>query len=219
MLGEEWCSGYSIFSVLLQIQCGLFEHDKRGAKSVADSRTFACAGCTHTGQEPWPKFECALADGPVDYAKKSEEEKVLEDTYCFHTRLNVRETRLGTGVAFSRLKRTSEINNIYTTIDLVSQKAFKEGLRKSINKRKFSHWLPLYFGDAQKDKTLDLFRKCISSICAGASDKFDEGMILKVMPKLMLTHILAVVNDKAYSSIKGIRMLLFFHRAFLFLLD
>ena len=35
----------------------------------------------------------------------------------------------------------------------------------------------------------------------------------------MLTHALQVVADKSYSSIKGLRMFLCFHRAFLFLLE
>lgn len=36
---------------------------------------------------------------------------------------------------------------------------------------------------------------------------------------MMLTHALQVLEDKSYSSIKGLRMFLCFHRAFLFLLD
>jgi len=39
------------------------------------------------------------------------------------------------------------------------------------------------------------------------------------MPYTLLTHAMQVVNDKAYSSIKGLRMFIAFHRAFLFLLD
>ncbi len=35
----------------------------------------------------------------------------------------------------------------------------------------------------------------------------------------MLTHVIQVLDDKAYSSIKGLRMFLCFHRAFLFLLE
>lgn len=39
------------------------------------------------------------------------------------------------------------------------------------------------------------------------------------MPYMMLTHAMQVLSDKSYSSIKGLRMFLCFHRAFLFLLD
>ena len=134
--------------------------------------------------------------------------------------MNVSETTQGTGVAFSRTMRTTEVSRIYTTIDLVSQKAFKEGLRKSVNKKRFSHWLPLYFKKtSDSEKTVDLFRKHLSDISAGSKDKFDENMILQIMPKLLLTHCVQLMNDKAYSSIKGIRMLNYFHRAFIFMLE
>lgn len=36
---------------------------------------------------------------------------------------------------------------------------------------------------------------------------------------MMLTHVMQALQDKEYSSIKGLRMFLSFHRAFLFLLD
>ena len=117
---------------------------------------------------------------------------MIEETFCFHTRLNVKQTLLGTGVAYSRLARTKQINKIYTTIDYVSLKAFKEGLRKSINKKRFTHWVPLYFGEAvsDKEKTLEHFRKCLSLIATNRSDQFDESLILKIMPYTLLTHAL-----------------------------
>lgn len=36
---------------------------------------------------------------------------------------------------------------------------------------------------------------------------------------MMLTHALQVIEDSSYSSEKGLRMFLMFHRAFIFLLD
>lgn len=107
----------------------------------------------------------------------TEEERVIEDTYCFHTRSNVslKSTVLGTGVAFVRQLRTTDVKRIYTTVDLVSQKAYKEGLRKSINKKKFTHWLPLYFKQkANDEQTITLLRKHMSDICTGSKNKFDE---------------------------------------------
>jgi hypothetical protein len=52
----------------------------------------------------------------------TEEEKLIEDTYCFHTRLNIgnKLAVLGTGVAAARQIRTTDVSKIYTTIDLVS---------------------------------------------------------------------------------------------------
>jgi thiamine phosphate synthase YjbQ (UPF0047 family) len=39
------------------------------------------------------------------------------------------------------------------------------------------------------------------------------------MPYMMITHVLQALEDKEFSSIKGLRMFLMFHRAFIFLLD
>ena len=225
MVEDEWCSGFSLFSLLLQIQFGFFDNQvsqhNNIKQEVTGAKTYKCNSCDHNGEANiYPPFESALENGPISYASKSEEEKIVEDTFCFHTRNNVKETTLGTGVAFARQMRTTQVDRIYTTIDLVSQKAFKEGLRKSVNKKRFSHWLPLYFDETcDKAKTVDLFRKHISDIAAGSKDKFDEDMILKTMPKLLLTHSMQLLNDKAYSSILGLRMLNYFHRAFIFMLD
>jgi hypothetical protein len=116
---------------------------------MEDANKFKCDKCEHDASlnKVWPPFSCILEGGPKTFASLTEEERMTEETFCFHTRLNVKQTLLGTGVAFSKLARTKQINTIYTTVDLVSMKAFKEGLRKALNKKRFTHWIPLYFGD------------------------------------------------------------------------
>ena len=186
-------------------------------------RKFKCVQCQHDAalNKIWPPFECILEGGPKNFASLNEDEKLVAECFCFHTRLNVKQTLLGTGVAFNRLARTKQINTIYTTVDLVSLKAFKEGLRKALNKKRFSHWIPLFFGDAvsNKERILDQFRKSLSLLVTNRSGQFDESLILKTLPYMMLTHAMQALQDKEYSSIKGLRMFLSFHRAFIFLLD
>jgi hypothetical protein len=70
-----------------------------------------------------------------------------------------------------------------------------------------------------KEKILDHFRRCLSLLVTNRSDQFDESLILKTMPYMMLTHAMQALEDKEFSSIKGLRMFLMFHRAFLFMLD
>lgn len=133
---------------------------------MEEAKSYKCLECEHDASKMhiWPPFQCILEDGPKTFASLTEEEKIVEETFCFHTRLNVKQTILGTGIAFSKQARTKQLNTIYTTVDLVSLKAFKEGLRKSINKKRFSHWIPLYFGNAvtNQEKILDQFRKALS---------------------------------------------------------
>lgn len=49
----------------------------------------------------------------------------------------------------------------------------KEGVRKSMENFKFTHWFPLYVGDS-KERTLYLVRKSLSMICTGSTKKFEE---------------------------------------------
>lgn len=85
-------------------------------------KQFKCKDCDHDmiANKVWPPFTCILEGGPKTFASLTEEEKLIDETFCFHTRLNVKQTMLGTGIAFSKLARTKQINSIYTTVDLVS---------------------------------------------------------------------------------------------------
>lgn len=71
-------------------------------------KKFKCAECEHdmTANKIWPPFECILEGGPKSFAKLTEDERLNEETFCFHTRLNVKQTLLGAGIAYKRLERT-----------------------------------------------------------------------------------------------------------------
>jgi len=79
---------------------------------------------------------------------KSSDQLLQEELVCFHTRLKLKETTLGIGVSISRLPRTGEIRMITPTMDLLSMRAFiKQKVRHALSNEKFTHWLPLYFGE------------------------------------------------------------------------
>jgi len=79
----------------------------------------------------------------------------------------------------------------------------------------------MFFGDklGNQEKILDNFRKSLSLLVTNRPDRFDESLILKTLPYMMLTHAVQALENIEFSSIKGLRMFLMFHRAFLFLLD
>ena len=147
---------------------------------------------------------------------KTAEELLSEELVCFHTKLRLKDTTLGIGVSMSRLPRTGEIRNITPTLDLVSMRAFiKQKVRHSLSNEKFTHWLPLYFGESEvvevkrsvyvpetkkheqksvtintKDRMLHLLKKSMSFISAGSTRKaFNPKMILEIFPKLIITHV------------------------------
>ena len=72
-----------------------------------------------------------------------------EEFLCFHSRNKLPEVSLGVGVSLSRLPRTGEIRSVKPTLDLLSLRAFtKQKVRRSIDGERFTHWLPLYFGES-----------------------------------------------------------------------
>jgi len=69
---------------------------------------------------------------------------------CYMTRDNLKAGSLGIGVSVTKLPRTGEIRTVKPSLDLLSLKAFtKQNIRKSMDGEKFTHWLPLYFGESE----------------------------------------------------------------------
>lgn len=81
-----------------------------------------------------------------------DERTILHDELiCYHTRLTLANASLGVGVSMSRLPRTGEIREIVPSLDLLCLRAFsKLKVRNSIDGKRFTHWLPLYFGETTK---------------------------------------------------------------------
>lgn len=79
---------------------------------------------------------------------KTPDELLAEELQCFQTKQMVKDSTLGVGVSISRLPRTGEIRLITPTVDLLSIKAFfKQRVRHSLSNEKFTHFLPLFFGE------------------------------------------------------------------------
>jgi hypothetical protein len=87
-------------------------------------------------------------------------------------------------------------------LDYISIKAFiKEGIRWSVNNEKFTNWLPLYFGNEDnKDRALHLGRKSLAMIMANSTRRFKPEFILEVFPKILVTQIYMLVDQKRHTS-------------------
>ena len=177
---------------------------------------------------------------------KTAEDLLLEELTCFHTKLRLKDTTLGIGVSINRLPRTGEIRLITPTLDLLSMRAFtKQKVRHSLSNEKFTHWLPLYFGEKDvietkrkvfepatkewenktvtidcKERMIHLLKKSISFICTGSTRKtFKSSMIMEVMPKLIITHVADLIQEYRHISILAIRRLVNFIRLFRLLIE
>lgn len=177
---------------------------------------------------------------------KTAEELLAEELTCFHTKLRVRDTTLGIGVSINRLPRTGEIRMITPTLDLLSMRAFiKHKVRHSLSNEKFTHWLPLYFGEKDiietkrqvyepatkkweqktitincRERCIYLLKKSLAFICSGSTRKpFKASMIMEVLPKLIITHVADIIQEIRHVSILAIRRLINFLRLFRLLLE
>jgi hypothetical protein len=114
---------------------------------------------------------------------KSPDDLLAEELQCFHTKLKLRDATLGIGVSISRLPRTGEIRLITPTLDLLSMRAFiKHKVRHSLSNEKFTHWLPLYFGEKDIIET----KRTVVDPLTGKK----EQQPIKINCKERLTHLL-----------------------------
>jgi hypothetical protein len=155
---QGWNSAYTVESVLIQLQSFLFEKSiealtpqeiEKYKKEVENANAYKSNLSRHRGSiEPFPTFndrEKIIGD----FILLEDPHSLLEKEFvCYHTKTPLSEASLGIGVSLSRLPRTGEICNVNPTLDLLSLKAFtKHKVRTSIAKERFTHWLPLYFGE------------------------------------------------------------------------
>ena len=160
---------------------------------------------------------------------------------CYHSRNKLPEVSLGIGVSLSRLPRTGEIRSVTPTLDLLSLRAFtKQKVRKSIDNERFTHWLPLYFGESQpyeitiqkqdpvtkefssevkridpRERLITLLKHSLCFIAKGSTTKeLTPEVVLEIMPKLIITHMVEMANERKHISILAIRRLVNFIRLF-----
>jgi Ran GTPase-activating protein (RanGAP) involved in mRNA processing and transport len=224
--GQGWSTGYSIMSILVQLQSFLFEKfydekkEREGEikKAVEKANNFKCCrkNCKHGGKlSCWPAFDTKEATEDSYSIHEPEEELFRKELLCYHTKLAHKENPLGLGLTISRIARTGLIKQANPCLDYVSLKAFiKEGIREASNNEKFTSWLPLFFGD-ERDRTLHLAKKAVSMICTGNTKHFKETMVLDLFPKILLTLSVMLMNEKRHASINILRI--FCHVHFLYL--
>ncbi|CAI2362392.1 unnamed protein product [Moneuplotes crassus] len=227
VLYQGWTSGYTVQSVLIQLQSFLFEKppkhsEEKIKREVKLANEFKDLSINHKGPlSPYPPFSTKEKDEDSFVMAITEKELLEEELVCFHTRLSLINdtTVLGAGISFSRLPRTGEIKDVSTTVDLLSNQAYmKCGVRHSLSNEKFTHFLPLYFG-IQMDKTIFLVEHAISFICKGSTKKFASSQVLEVLTKMFKTLIVDMTNESLHHSYKSIRMLIYIHRLMMIFIE
>lgn len=114
-----------------------------------------------------------------------------------------------------------------------------------MDSEKFTHWLPLYFGEKDiwekksqffnehskqyenkvekidpRERMVHLLTKSICFITKKDTKKtLTPEMIIEVMPKLIITHLVDMVDEKKHISIQAIRRLINYIRLFKLLIE
>jgi len=138
-----------------------------------------------------------------------------EQLRCFHSKVTLGaldEKRggpeiFGIPLTYTVNPRTHEVDYIYSTLDTLSFSAFKDdGCRASVWGEEFTHFLPLYLTREHFDAARPLLHKTIANLCASAPKwrfargRFVPEMVLDVLPKLLCTLIVLLVDKGVAAS-------------------
>jgi len=247
---------YTIEAVLIQLQSFLFEdlpEDIEKLKSILigesikKANDFICSQCKHKGPiQPYPPFPKNEQVAEDYIMLKSPKDLLREELVCFQTKMDLKDGTLGIGISIRKSPRTGLIQHVNPTIDLINMRSFtKLKVRKSLDGARFSHWLPLYFGETEEfevseehyDEGLDEMvskkrlvntlrrfethvEKSVRFLVTGSTRKeLSPEHILEFMPKLINTHVLDLMKENRHISILAIRRLFNFIRLFAYFMN
>lgn len=146
---------------------------------------------------------------------------ILSDLVCFHTKLTFEEDVLGIPIQYTVNPKTSDIDYIYSSMDLLSSQAFfQDKVRKTIWKEPFTHWLPLFITKDHFKRGLPFLRKTIVQLSpTWNSSSFDPMMALEVIGKIMNTHCVLLMDKGIHASTKALDGYFALHRLLLALVE
>ena len=128
--------------------------------------------------------------------------------------------QLGLGLRISKIPRTGNIREAETFYDYISIKAFlKESVNRTSTNERITHWMPVYFGKGDNEERFFKFlTKALSMIMTNSTRNFKKEFVLEVLPKLIITIIYYIMDEKKHASIRNIRLLTHMHSIFLYCL-
>ena len=223
---KGWKSGYTVLSILLQLQMFFFDIDenfltidnkKLIQENINAMSEFKCSQCKHKGSSnPYPEFP-KITEQNTKLTQEQYKEAKKNEICCYHRKTNFVDAAIGLGISISKIPRTGEIKGITPRFDFIDFKTYtKERLRVAFNGEPFTHWFPLYFG-VKKEKFLNGVTKAISMIAKGNTKEFKENLILKVMPKFFNYIALNIMSEKVHNSSRAIEILIYIYRILIML--
>ena len=225
---KGWKSGYTVLSILLQLQMFFFDIDenfltvdnkKLIQEDINAMADFKCSQCKHKGSaNPYPEFP-KITENNTKLTQEQYREAKKKEICCYHRKTNFEECVLGLGISITKIPRTGEIKGMIPRFDYIAFKTYtKERLRVAFNGEPFTHFFPLYFG-VKKEEFLKGLTKAISMIAKGNTKNFKPDLILKVMPKFFNYIVLNIMSEKVHNSSRAIEILIYIYRILIMLVQ
>lgn len=161
----------------------------------------------------WPETLDINEEANAKNFVKPENVDLPSNIKCFYTKMNISENVLGFGVSVTRFYDSGIIQNVVSTFDILSLRAYLKETRVSLSNESFTYFIPLYFG-VEKERTLKFASKALSIICKDVSNGFEPTLVLEVLPKIISTLVLDIAGENIYYSQNVLKFMIYFFRLF-----
>ena len=165
---------------------------------------------------------------------------------CYMTKMSLAEGTLGIGISLKKSPRTGLVMYVNPTMDTINMRSFnKLKVRRALSNERFTHWLPLYFGESDiitieeeeydkdqekmvktvkkvnlKERFDTLFENSLRFIMNNSTKKpYTSETALKFMLKLVGTSIIELMKEERHISILAIRRVFNYLRLFAWLME
>jgi len=157
-----------------------------------------------------------------------EAHRILSSLSCFFTKKDFFQDVLGVPLTFTVTSRTGDVNFIHSTMDIISAEAFfASKLRRTKSGEEFTEFLPLYFTREHFLRGLPILQETIFRLsqnslfrskrkaAASSAQGFDPIMVLDVLPKILSTLTVLLVDRGVDASNDVCQGFVAIHRLFL----
>ena len=116
-----------------------------------------------------------------------------QELCCFHTKMSFNDDILGVGIDV-KYHRDGGIRSISTSMDFISWTAFRNGVRLSVWKERFNHFMPLVINSRHGLGAWPMIQDSIQRICN--VDRVKAKHFLQVITNLMNSMIVSLMGDQ-----------------------
>ncbi|KAJ6260262.1 Ubiquitin-conjugating enzyme [Drechslerella dactyloides] len=137
---------------------------------------------------------------------------------CFASKVTMDEDVLGLPVDFTVNPKTKQVDYIYLvdSSDLLSRTAFMaDGVRRTTWNREFSAWCPMFLSDEHFRRALPDIQEFMVKMSPELGTRiFSPRMVLSVIPKMMNTLVVLLMDEGEKVSTKAVEGYFLLHRLF-----